>query len=471
MPACYTDQIAMAIPLTPLTPEQWSPWLAEQPAVVRHWLQANGRQGEPGTLCLIPNAEGHLMRVVVGLAATPDLFALADLPERLPPRRYTLESTHPRYADWALGWGLGAYRFTTYLQRPAARAPTQLYLPATPWAIQVRRQLTALHRVRDLINTPAADMLPPQLAAAVHEVAALYGAKVSEVIGEALLSAGYPLVHAVGRAGHAPPRMIELLWGDASAPCLTLVGKGVCFDTGGLNLKPAGGMRLMKKDMGGAAHALGLAELIMAMGLAVRLRLLIPAVENAIAAHAMRPGDILRSRRGLTVEIENTDAEGRLILADALTAAAEAKPDLIIDFATLTGAARTALGTEIPAFFTNDEALAADLMAHDPLLADPLWRLPLHDGYREQLDSQIADLMNASEGRYGGAITAALFLREFVGHELPWLHVDLMAWNLRARPGRPKGGEAMGLRAVFAAIERRYGNVTVSPGEGGRPAR
>lgn len=453
---CYTDNPAEAIDIISVTAADCPAWLAELPGKLQRWLQANQFAAKAGESCLLPNSDGTLGAVVVGLGDAPDLFALADLPKRLPAGTYTLNPEHPAFTDWALGWGLGAYRFPGY-HKPDETHSVQLFLPAGASGERLQAELRALSRVRDLINTPANDMLPPQLAAAIQAVGAEQDAQVTEIQGADLLAQGYPLVHAVGRASTEAPRLLDLRWGKAGAPKITLVGKGVCFDSGGLDLKPASGMRIMKKDMGGAAHALGLAELIMAADLPVQLRLLVPAVENAVAGNAFRPGDILPSRQGLHIEIENTDAEGRLVLADALTAASEDRPDVLIDFATLTGAARVALGTELPAFFTTNDSWAEKLHTLAAERTDPIWRLPLHDGYRQELDSQVADLMNASEGRFGGAITAALFLREFVGADLDWLHFDLMAWNQRARPGRPKGGEAMGLRTVFAWLQQRYG--------------
>ena len=299
--------------------------------------------------------------------------------------------------------------------------------------------------------------MPEQLATATQALGQAFGASVDQLIGDELLAQNYPLIHAVGRASAHPPRLLDLRWGDPGHPKITLIGKGVCFDSGGLDLKPSSAMRLMKKDMGGAATALGLARLIMSSGLPVRLRVLVAAVENAVAGNAFRPGDVLRSRRGLTVEIHNTDAEGRLVLCDALAEASDERPELMIDFATLTGAARVALGTDMPALFCNDDELANGLLTAAAQEQDPFWRLPLHRPYRDMLDSKIADLANASESSYAGAITAALFLQEFVPTDLPWVHFDLMAWNLKTQPGRPEGGEAMGLRALFAWLEQRYG--------------
>ena len=324
-----------------------------------------------------------------------------------------------------------------------------------PLLRRVRGQVAGIYRVRDLVNTPAEDMMPEHLSDAVKTMAGEFNAKVAEIVGDALLKKNFPAIHAVGRAASHAPRLIDLRWGKSNHPKLTLVGKGVCFDSGGLDLKPASGMRLMKKDMGGAAHAIGLAHMIMSAGLPVRLRMLVPAVENAVSGNAYRPGDVVTSRKGLSIEIDNTDAEGRVILCDALTEAAAETPDLVIDFATLTGAARVALGTDLPAMFCNHDQVAQGLADSAASVHDPVWRLPLYRPYRELIDSPIADIVN-SGGPYGGAITAALFLQDFVPAATPWVHFDLMAWNLRSRPGRPEGGEAMGLRAILDYLRVRY---------------
>ena len=321
----------------------------------------------------------------------------------------------------------------------------------------MRAAAEATTAVRDLINTPAGDMGPAELAAAVRRISDAGGAEVKEIKGAALRRRGYPTIHAVGRASANAPRLIDLRWGRASAPRVTLVGKGVCFDSGGLDIKSAQGMLRMKKDMGGAAHVLGLAQMIMSAELDVRLRVLIPAVENSISGNALRPLDVVKTRSGITVEVGNTDAEGRLILCDALTEAETERPDLLIDCATLTGAARIALGGELPAFFCNDDALAEELSNAGGTVSDPLWRLPLWRAYRRMLDSKTADINNVSEGGMAGAITAALYLEEFVDRTTPWIHLDIMAWNLTARPGRPVGGEAQGMRALYALIENRFG--------------
>ena len=445
-----------AIPITPIAAGELDGWLETQPASVKAWIRSTAFTAEPGSSCLIPGADGALERVLAGLDAETGPWAGAGLPAALPQGAYRIDPplAPPRATQLALGWALGSYAFSRY-KKDAARFATLVW-PKGADRAAVSRAAAATRLVRDLINTPAGDMGPAELAAAARGLARAHKARVSVTVDEQLLKKNYPAVHAVGRASARAPRLIDLRWG-AKGPRITIIGKGVCFDTGGLDLKPSGAMLLMKKDMGGAAHALGLAQMIMAAGLPLRLRVLIPAVENSVSGDAFRPLDVLQTRKGLTVEVGNTDAEGRLILCDALAEADREKPDLIIDFATLTGAARTALGTDLPALFCNDDALAGDLLACGLAEHDPMWRLPLHRPYRQLLDSKVADLNNVSEGPYAGAITAALFLAEFVRPETPWAHLDLMAWNRTARPGRPVGGEAMGLRAAYALIEGRVG--------------
>jgi leucyl aminopeptidase len=394
---------------------------------------------------------------VLGVADRESLgeWCLAKAAETLPEGTYRLAEGPPGAA--ALGWLLGQYRFDRFKQEPGTKGPRVL-LTSEPARIEemVRvAQATAL--VRDLVNLPAGDLGPAELQAAAETVADAGGVKL-QVTSGAKLAEGYPMIHAVGAAAtkERAPRLIEFEWGRPDHPKIAVIGKGVCFDTGGLDIKASSGMRLMKKDMGGAAHALALARLIASERWPVRLHLLIPAVENSVSGGAFRPGDILTSRAGLTVEIDNTDAEGRLILADALTRAGEEKPETIVDFATLTGAARVALGPDLPATFANDEALAADLLSAGTEVADPLWRLPLWDGYDDMLKSDLADMSNSSETPFAGTITAALFLRRFVPEGAAWAHLDTFAWRPVARPGRPKGGEALGLRAVHAALARRY---------------
>ncbi len=442
---------ADAVPLELLSGD-FEAWLRAQPARLQAWVESTGFEGKPGTTCLLPGDAGALARVAAGIDREAGLWAYAALPGQLPPGRYAIQGKLDKgeAERAALGWALAGYRFERY--KKAAANGAQLVWPKDADKGAVTRTVEAVALVRDLINTPAGDMGPAELAAAARALARRGKAKVSVITGDQLLRRNYPTIHAVGRASARAPRLIDLRWG-AAGPRVTLVGKGVCFDSGGLDLKPAAGMKLMKKDMGGAAHVLGLASMIMAAGLKLRLRVLIPAVENSVSGDAFRPLDVITTRKGLSVEVGNTDAEGRLILCDALAEADREKPDLLIDFATLTGAARVALGTELPALFCNDDELAQSLLDHGTAQHDALWRLPLHRPYRSQLDSKVADLNNISDGPFGGAITAALFLAEFVDPQTRWAHFDIMAWNQKDRPGRPLGGEAMGLRAVYAAIE------------------
>lgn len=425
-------------------------------AAQRHWLDESGFDAsKPGSVCLLADANGKLARVVVSVDPHEPLAALAALPMALPVGEYTLatESLPLDTQLAALGWALGAYQFTRY--RKAKRATATLAVDAKTLDT-LSPLVDATGMVRDLVNTPTEDMGPKQLAEAVKQLGKAHKAKVREWVGDELLEDNFPTIHAVGRASHRAPRLIELHWGNVSDPKLVLVGKGVCFDTGGLDLKPADGMRWMKKDMGGAAHAIALASLVMQAKLPVRLTLLIPAVENAVAGNALRPGDVVVTRAGHSVEIDNTDAEGRLVLCDALAYGAEQKPDLIVDFATLTGAARVALGPDLPALFANNDAIADAALTSGRAVADPLWRLPLWRPYRKMLDSYLADFANGGPSRHAGAITAALYMERFIPEGMPWVHLDTYAWNDADRPGRPRGGEAMGLRAIFALLQDRY---------------
>ncbi|MXY39435.1 MAG: leucyl aminopeptidase family protein [Rhodospirillaceae bacterium] len=445
-----------AVPISVFDKNSLETWLANQEPRIRAWVDSSGFEAKAGAVCPIPGAAGNVERILCGRdAETPDIWRIAALPERLPPGDYALEAgADPAQA--ALGWMLGAYRFDRYKTAEKKARPV-LGLPEGIDRERLTATVEAVFLARDLINTPAEDLKPSDLAAAAETVAERHGAEFRVTVGDDLLERNYPAIHAVGRAAADAPRLIDMAWGDADRPKVTLVGKGVCFDSGGLGIKPASGMKLMKKDMGGAATVLGLAGMIMALKLPVRLRLLIPAVENAIAGNAYRPMDVIRTRSGTTVEIGHTDAEGRVILCDALADAAGEEPDLLLDVATLTGAARVALGTELPALFCNDDALAGDILAQGEAADDPLWRLPLWPGYRKRIEGDAGDITNAPEGPFGGAITAALFLERFVDGAARWAHIDTMGWNMTARPGRPKGGEALALRALFAAIEARYG--------------
>ncbi len=425
------------------------------------WLEMSGFTGQPGSHCLIPCAAGELDRVLVGKPKVLNTWTLGRLAQKLPAQKYELADDFSAEVatKLCLGWVLGQYRFTRYKRNDADALP-ELAFPDNADQDYITAAAEATYLVRDLINTPARDMGPQHLAESAQQLASQFGADYQVIVGEDLLAANYPMVYAVGQAnsqsGTQVPRLVDIHWGEPSAPKVTLVGKGVCFDTGGLNMKSAAGMKLMKKDMGGSAQVLGLARMIMQLALPVRLRVLIPAVENSIAGNATRPSDVLTSRQGTTVEIGNTDAEGRLVLADALSEASSESPDLLIDCATLTGAARVAVGAEIAALFCNDDKTAQALLQAGKQQDDPLWQLPLHAPYRKMLESKVADLNNISSTPYGGAITAALFLREFVGEQKPWIHVDFMAYNTRSRPGRPEGGDAMGMRSLFALIKDRF---------------
>jgi leucyl aminopeptidase len=451
--ACFADPSPKAVPITLLRKDELPGWLSEASPTERAWVEANAFTAAAGKHLLVPGDGGRVARVLVGVSGEEKTWAIAGLPEVLPAGLYQLDG--PAQGRAALGWALGTYAFTRY--RKKEREFPSLALAPGAERDEVERLARAIFLVRDLVNTPAEDMGPAELAAAARDLATRHDAEFRVIVGDELLQKNFPTIHAVGRASSRPPRLIDLAWGKADAPKVTLVGKGVCFDSGGLDIKPSSGMRLMKKDMGGAATVLGLAEAIMAAKLPVRLRVLVPAVENAISANAFRPLDVIRTRKGLTVEVGNTDAEGRLILCDALAEAVTEKPALLVDCATLTGAARVALGPDLPALFCNDDALADEFLRTGTEEEDPLWRLPLWNPYRKMLDSKVADINNVSESGFAGAVLAALYLEEFVTKETPWIHLDLFAWNQSARPGRPQGGEAYALRALYALVRKRFG--------------
>jgi leucyl aminopeptidase len=426
-------------------------WLESQPATVREWLSQQGFDAAAGSCVLLPGGDG-VAGAVLGIGDPLDAYAYAHAPTALPAGDWRPAQAPEGEALDALqlGWGLGAYRFARY--KSGARAPARL---AMPLQAATRDLLAACVRVRDLVNTPTEHMGPEELEAVARGIAQAHGASFESVVGEELLARNFPAIHAVGRASHRAPRLLKLRWGEASHRHLVLVGKGVCFDTGGLDVKPADGMRNMKKDMGGAAHAIALAELLMARRLPLRLTLLVPAVENALGPDAYRPGDVVATRKGISVEIDNTDAEGRVVLCDALAHAGELAPDAILDFATLTGAARIALGPDLPALFANDDALAQAWIDAGARTRDPVWRMPLWRPYLRYLTSTIADIANAGS-RMAGAVTAALYLERFVPEGTPWAHLDVYAWNDSARPGRPAGGEALALRSAYAMLVERY---------------
>ena len=442
-------------PLYPVSSSNFEQWLSNLPGLQQKWVRAAGFRARAGELCSLPDGNGELHGYAFGMLDHGWLYQLATLPSKLPSSSYRLVS------DWgpeqrlqaSLGWGLACYQFELYCKSSKQKP---LLILDEDIATDTKRLLSAQSLVRDLINTPTEDLGPAQLADAMQTQADKFGAAMSVVRGEDLLTKNLPAIHAVGRASDRQPRLLSMEWGDDSHPLLALCGKGVCFDTGGLNLKPGAGMALMKKDMGGAAHVLALARLIMQAQLPVRLLVLIPAVENSVSGNAYRPGDVIATRKGLHIEIGNTDAEGRVVLADALALACESKPDLVLDYATLTGAARVALGTDLPPIFSNDIAIANDIVEAGEHEEDPLWVMPLYQPYKELLKSQIADLSNMGSTAYGGCITAALFLEYFVTPGTDWVHIDTFGWNQTVRPGRPIGGEALGLRAVFLYLKKRY---------------
>jgi leucyl aminopeptidase len=447
-----------AVRLIPVSKESLKEVTATLAEPMAGWASASGYTAKPGTVLLLPGeGDTPVGGALVGVADDRDIWSWGGAAAALPNGRYYLDADYsgPAASRAALGWALGSYRFAKY--KSGVRAVPELVWPSGADRTVVTAAATATCLARDLINTPATDLGPDGLAEAAIALAGEFKADHTVIVGDDLIAKNLPAIHAVGRAADRAPRLVDLAWGAKTAPKVTLVGKGVCFDSGGLDLKSSRAMALMKKDMGGAAVALGLAHMIMAARLPVRLRVLVPAVENSVSGNAMRPRDVLQTRKGLTVEVGNTDAEGRLILADALALAVEDEPELLLDFATLTGSARSAVGTEIAALFSPDDALAESLYRHGTAEDDPVWRMPLWRPYRRLIDSPVADINNAGDSPYAGAITAALFLSEFVGEGIPWAHFDIMAWNVGNRPGRPEGGEAMAMRAAFAAIRERYG--------------
>ena len=450
LPNGFTTDSSKALPLHVLDCEQFGAWAVAQPAAVSAWLQAQGFKAAAGSVALLPGNDG-IAGAVLGVGDRGDAYSYAHAPFALPEgSAWQLAGDNTDADLLALGWGLGSYRFHRY--RKPARQPAQLV--ATPSA-EVADLIAACCQVRDLVHTPTEDMGPQQLEDAVRALASQHGGSVQVFAGEELLANNFPTIHAVGRASHRAPRLVELRWGKPGAPRLALVGKGVCFDTGGLDLKPADGMRNMKKDMGGAAHAIALASLVMARQLPVQLTLLVAAVENAIGAAAGGPGGVVVSRKGNTGGIPNNDPPGRLILCDALAYAAEDQPEAIIDFATLTGAARIALGPDLPALFANDDTLANQWIEAGLETRDPVWRMPLHRPYLRYLRSGVADMANAGS-RMAGAVTAALYLERFIPEGQRWAHLDVYAWNDADRPGRPAGGEALALRSAWAMLKTRY---------------
>jgi leucyl aminopeptidase len=440
------------IPLHLFEKHSYAQWLEKQDTFVKNWLEQS--QFKAQGLALIPSKEGQLETAIFVSDDLSQFFACADLAKLLPAKTFVLNTEPEHQLNAVIAFGLASYRFEKY--KTITQGQAKLAVADSAVVKQAQKFIDAATLVRDMINTPASDMMPQDMSATMAALATEFSAQYSEIIGDDLLTQNYPTIHAVGRASCHAPRLLDMRWGQANHPKVTLVGKGVCFDSGGLDLKPGSAMRNMKKDMGGAAHVLGLARLIMSHNLPINLRVLVPSVENAVSDNAFRPGDVLTTRHGLTVEIDNTDAEGRLVLCDALSEANNDEPELIIDFATLTGACRVALGTELPGFFANDQATANALMLASERSQDPVWQLPLHQAYKDMLKSDIADMVNSVPSPFGGAITAALYLEAFVNKQTPWVHFDVMAWNNRSLPGRPVGGEAMGIRAVFDMLANKY---------------
>ncbi|MBI3439381.1 MAG: leucyl aminopeptidase family protein [Proteobacteria bacterium] len=447
---------ASTTPIHAIRTGEWSQWIESRPDAVKRLAAAHDFTAQNGRILLVPATDGSIERVLFGLGDAANAMAMGALAQHLPAGDYRIAAAPREFAATAVAtaWGLGAYAFDRYKKRK--RPAPRLAAPDGADMADASRLVLASWLARDLVNTPTNDMGPEALHEAAEAVAHKYDASFNATVGDALLDAGYPLIHAVGRAAQQAPRLLHLSWGDGNAPRLAIVGKGVTFDTGGLDIKPSSGMRLMKKDMGGAAHALALAQIVMDAKLSVHLDLYLPVVENAISGDAFRPGDIIKSRKGLTVEIDNTDAEGRLILADALARASEDHPALLLDFATLTGAARTALGPDLPPFYANDETLAAELASASVETSDPIWRMPLWDAYDGDMDSPVADLKNTGDGAFAGSIYAALFLRRFVDAPA-WAHFDIFAWAPKERASRPAGGEAQALRACWRVLKGRFG--------------
>jgi leucyl aminopeptidase len=456
MHASFSKSARNAIPLHAVTSGELKRFLQQRPGRGAAYLKNTGFTARDGELKLVPNTAGGIAYAVLGLGKGGDSLALAHFSEQLPAGTYRFDDVPAETggANGALAWLLGSYQFNRY--RKGTVSGAKLVPPRGVDAEEVSRIAQGVFLGRDLINTPPNDMGPEELAAAMRDLAKKHGAKFSVIVGEALLKQNYPLIHAVGKGSERAPRLASFTWGRADAPKVTLVGKGIVFDTGGYDLKPAAGMASMKKDMGGAATVLAIASMVMGAKLDVRLRVLVPAAENSVSGNAYRPSDVFPSRKGLTVEIGNTDAEGRLVLADALTEADSETPELLIDIATLTGAARTATGFELPPFFTDDESLAADLMKHAASANDPMWRLPLWRGYESALNSSVADLTNNPNYAYAGAITAALFLNRFVTKAKSWVHLDIAAWVDRPRPGRRAGAETIAARAIYSLLKARY---------------
>lgn len=445
------------IAIIPVTTKKFGYWLKQQDTIIKNWIRSNKFIAKPGTVCFLPNTHGNIYLVLLGIVNEDDFWSFGILPTKLPEGVYEIKSgfNNKQLEKIAIAWGLGCYRFNVYTKNKG-EIKAKLFIPTSCNRSYIENVINATFLVRDLINYPAADMTPDKLGERAVSLAKQFGARVTRVIGDDLLKKGFSGIHAVGRGSSNKPQLIDFRWGNAKNSKVTLVGKGVCFDSGGLDLKLPANMQIMKKDMAGAAHVLGLAMMIMTANLPVNLRVLIPAVENMPSGNSFKPGDILSTYNGTTVEVVDTDAEGRIILADALALASEEQPDLLIDFASLTGAARVAVGSDIAAMFTNKNDLAKEIISFSTEEQDPVWQMPLYLPYKEMLDSDVADISNLSKSSYGGAITAAIFLQEFVAANISWMHFDIMGFNLNYRPGRLKGGEAQGVRAVFAYLSQKY---------------
>ncbi len=450
------DASGPATPIHAIRTGEWKEWSERHAESLRRLAAAHDFKAQNGRILLAPATDGSIERVLFGVGDKANAMVMGALSQHLPAGDYRIAFMPHEFAPTLVvtAWGLGGYCFDRYKKRK--RPSPRLAPPDGADMAEARRIVAASWLARDLVNTPTSDMGPEALHAAAEAVANEHGAAFAAIVGDDLLVENYPLIHAVGRAAGQAPRFVHVSWGEPAHPRLSLIGKGVTFDTGGLDMKASAGMRLMKKDMGGAAHALALAQIVMDAGLKVKLDLFLPIVENSISGDSFRPGDVIASRKGLSVEIDNTDAEGRLILADALARASEDNPALMLDFATLTGAARTALGPDLPPFYCDDEALAAELTQASGETADPIWRMPLWDPYEHDMDSPIADLKNTGDGAYAGSIYAALFLRRFVSVRA-WAHFDIFAWAPKEKPARPQGGEAQTLRACWAVLKRRFG--------------
>ena len=446
------------IPLTIVEKSTYPLWLKAQSQYNQNWLKQTNYQGIG--LALLPrfsaDSETSIDHAIFVVDDANHYFSCGNLITLLPPGQYKLEAAQEHQEAICFAWLIGAYEFSSYKTNYQTKQLPNLSVNEITLVDKAIKYAEATALVRDLVNTPAADMMPKDIGDTAQSLIDTFGGKLSQIIGDDLLTQNYPTIHAVGRASANQPRLVDFTWGKKKHPQITLVGKGVCFDSGGLDLKPSAGMRNMKKDMGGAAHVLGLARLIMSHNLPIYLRVLIPAVENAVSSNAMRPGDVITTRKGLTVEIDNTDAEGRLVLCDALAEADNDNPELIIDFATLTGAMRVALGTELPGFFSTNDETAQGITDAGNKISDPVWRMPLYQPYNDLFKSTIADMTNCSAGPFGGAITAALYLQKFVDQKTNWVHFDVMAFNVRPLSGRPLGGEAFGIRAVFDYLQAKY---------------